>query len=723
MIISIIICFLSITNLTAQYQFYGSDGHALTQVQPGVPFYIVAELPVRTDAQQLIKLGHQIQGARLGEPKTQQSMVHNNGVTTYKTAVTWQAVADELGTVICPAYAGDGSAIELKKLPVTLDAPQAVQKLQVTMGLTQAYEKQAVPFTVTLDHELTAQEVTLHLPVTIEKNCTLMPEKTTQVKMAAGARTTWQGFYYPQLTHHKNQELVIPAFSASYTIPQKHYYFSFFAQQQHATQTIFSAARTMYIKKLPASAQKIQAVGAFDKLDICAPQEVSLGKAGELALILYGEEGALRTAQIALENSEQLNFYAGQTQYFPTHARFQYVINPQKPQENIPFTYIFTYFDPYQEQIKTLEAPCHYFTITGDLKEAPTYTLPDQPLQVSSPASEIVYASPLYHARLPWNIVLLNIVLAVLCALISVVWIYTPVRGSLQTLYGWLYAQWLASKIRWTSGDHRMLYHTMRAFLCKRMGVSVSITDAQLICLIAEHESSTRTQQWEQILLQLQQLSYADLEYHKKISATLVHQMSALLRTTPLLIKKYLILFSLIGLSAYATTPADEIAALRVQQCSCSALNYYRIEQRIAQLYAQADVHYVFMAGNTVMRLAMRIVPILFMQIVFILLLWLTLVAVMLQARARVMSACLLALLLSGSILMGSYLEQTRCRGIVRQDVELYAGPDMRYHRIGHAPQLSEGELIGELNGWYAFSYNGVQGWIPQEHIVMIESL
>lgn len=716
--VKILVAVLTFFSCSASYHFVNLEGVAITSVQPGVPFYIVLEVTGNCDSGAFTKIAELFQGARILDRKTQQSIITRNGTTVYKTKLMWQAIADQVGHILCPAATIGDQSIERKELEVAVTGPRKQEHLELEVALQEAYEGQAVPLKLQLVHERHAYDISLHVAACLEKNCIFFPEKSSTVMYEGKAKTTWHGFYYPPAK--TTEEVVLPAFSATYKLDERTSSpFAFFSRSTTANHTYFSNAHSICVKKLPCEREMLNGIGQFTdfKAEVNC-QKVQNG-AYKLLLTLNGQEGALRRAHVPVPESPEFTCYQGAVTYKNDSAEFEYILTAQNSGTFVIPSLIFTYYDPLEKKVKRLATAVQEITSsTEPLQQSPLYILPEEELTREVTEKILVfpdYSSWLYRLSLPWYVVVWCVLVSCFFALLRLIFDTRRGKRIRRRIFLWIYARSLAIKLYLGNHTSSELYHLIRNFLLSVTDAPAGITDNELVKIVAEQEGVPYAQQWFEIVCAL-----CHARYQEKPTTNVQSQghIRILLNRFPLRILTVVAL--LFTLPSTAMGPAQQIAKLREQERFCSAYGLSWAEEQIAQIYRSSNRLYSPSLSQKVCGYISHAIPLVLAQLLCIISAWLLAIVGRDGLRFRLLWGLLF--LLSSSITAMHWFERNERRGVVDEECALYAGPEERYPKLSMLQSLHEVVIDDEHQDWYHCISPMGRGWLKKEQLVIIES-
>ncbi len=155
---------------------------------------------------------------------------------------------------------------------------------------------------------------------------------------------------------------------------------------------------------------------------------------------------------------------------------------------------------------------------------------------------------------------------------------------------------------------------------------------------------------------------------------------------------------------------------------------YKDVEHNCAHAYQKLSKKYHSSWWDMIMASSAYRIPILVMQLLF-LLCW-ALLFMMIMRRQKSwhnyfsIIGLLLLLFYFGLVLWYHYQQQRQAYGIViEKTAPLYVGPDAQYHAVGTAEIGDRITLMQKRAAWYKVSKDGTTGWIPSSAIEIVEQL
>ena len=155
----------------------------------------------------------------------------------------------------------------------------------------------------------------------------------------------------------------------------------------------------------------------------------------------------------------------------------------------------------------------------------------------------------------------------------------------------------------------------------------------------------------------------------------------------------------------------EQLAALRRAQQQSWGYDFFELEAVIKQLKERYNKLY-----TTEMRAGLQAVPLISMQILFLILWWIFVFYVkLITVPKRIILLFLLVLTATTTVLSMKKYD----RAVVMRTIPVYIGPDISYPVKTVLYPLDEVTVIKQVQSWY-YSATPVCGWIQAEAVIKI---
>lgn len=697
-----ILCVLTLH--AGHYSVTDMQGKPLSRVTVGVPFEITCTIPQQVDPATLVPESARFKGVQLSQHRVNNSMSIINGKQSSTTSVIWDAIAPQQGECILPAHelvvAGQKILISEYRIACSLDADHTSQaRFEIISNET--YCGQAVACSIAIAHEKEAQEVSLQLPLGWEQQFEIIRKEVRTISPQQH-QTIWHGYLFPA----QPGQVVVPAAQASYVLPiRRAFFFGGMSKQ-----TFFTNALSLLVKPLPPCAYPVHTIGRCYGLDASVDETVEVGKTITYTITIRAEEAALLRVVIPeCPVPQGCRVYAGTNRYKDGVLTIEYIIHPYAPGNYELVSPVFRYFDPYTQQYHTLSAPVKKIMVTGmaiatddrDYYQAPPVIEQLTPEPFSVPCYEWYD-----YTLAPWFIVLNGLLMAIV-----LFWYY---------LLPWLARRKVLVMLQLYYYAYHKNARMMRKILVSLCAADCAhvITDQALIKQLQQRGYAQLAEQLTEILLVLDETEYTQARASRSLIAHInsiawrLYRVS--LRILPLI---------MVGLSMqYMMAEESEVRMVKKlyeDQARTSPWGYLAAQQKIDEITHQVDgEHNWYTYGMAVCHS----VPVWGFQLLFLMSLWILLLAHLRHFKAYVrLGACIM--IMSSVGMIGYWYERSAYALVQSSESCLYAGPHESYGVLGQAHYLERVMIMAAHDEWIKVKHSRYDGWIKQNDLMMRESI